>query len=69
MIFFTLLDESLKLDGNEYLAFAQISILPHLKKNDAQKVMKVFEQMSQAQDIQSDIASDRARLRKLFKGR
>lgn len=69
MIFFMLLEESVRLDGAEYLTFSQISILPHLKKGEAQKVMREFEKMAQPQEIHSDVVADRSRLRKLLQGK
>lgn len=66
--FYALIEESLIFDGYEYGILSNISMLPHMKKNDAQKLLNAFKKMGQTESI-STIESDRARLRKILRGR
>lgn len=67
--FFTLLEESLKLDGYEYQIQAQIVALPNMKKGDQRKVLQTFRDMANPRNKQADIKSDRMKLRKLLLGK
>jgi hypothetical protein len=65
VVFFALIKEAMILDGYEYSILGNISLLPHLKKHDAKKLMDTFKSMGVEKD-KSDIEADRKRLRKLL---
>jgi hypothetical protein len=65
VVFFALIKEAMVLDGYEYSILGNISLLPHLKKHDAKKLMDIFKSMGVEKD-KSDIEADRKRLRKLL---
>lgn len=67
--FFTLLEQSLRLDGYEYMILARISALPHMKKTDQRDVINGFKDMYRGRKENSDVIEDRARLRKLLMGK
>src|SRR5690606_10042555 len=71
IVFFTLIENSLKLDGEEYQIQGIISVLPYMKKKDAQKAMTKFGELGQPEQKPSaeKIKRDREKLRKILSGK
>jgi hypothetical protein len=68
--FFKLIENSLKLDGEDYRILANIYSLPHLNPTQSRNIIKMLDTYGEAtKPITSDkIKNDRERLRKILAG-
>lgn len=69
--FFKLVENSLKLDGEDYRIIANIYSLPHLNPTQSRNIIKMLDTYGEvAKPITSDkIKGDRERLRELLAGK
>lgn len=68
--FFKLVENSLKLDGEDYRILANIYSLPHLNQSQSRNVIKMLDNYGEKQKpiTTEQIQSDRERLRKILAG-
>ncbi len=66
--FFTLIENSLKLDGENYRILANIYSLPHLKPAQAKEIINILSNYGERSKgvTTKQIASDRERLKRLL---
>lgn len=68
--FFKLVENSLKLDGEDYRMIANITTLPHLKPEQSRKIIEMLDSYGEpVKAVTEDkINRDRERLRKILAG-
>ncbi len=68
--FFRLVEESLKLDGEDYRILANITTLPHLKPEQSRKIVEMLDTYGEPKKAVTEdkIKADREQLRRLLAG-
>jgi hypothetical protein len=67
VVFWTLIEQSLQIDADEYLILANVYSLPYMKKEEAKEVINTLRGIGKRQIYSpEDIKKDRERLKKIL---